>query len=336
MSRSRRSLFLAILAGCLAAMPVAGSARQPKPRILVVMSYHEEYYWCRELRRGIETMLRESCDLTFAYLDMKNSPEKGQGKARETYALLQELKPDGVIAADDYAQSAFVVPYLKDKVKTPVIFCGVNNLPEDYGYPASNVTGVLERYHVKESLALLKKLVPSVSNVCVIMRGNEPSTAGVINQMKSEASTYPLKVLRISEPLTVEDAVQTAESQSARCNAFFIENFEGLPDRRGVPHSHRDVVKAVVKAVPGKPTVCGSENTVESGCLVTVVDSGFEQGVSAGKQMLEALSGVPLERIPITRNYQGVKVVNVNAMKELGIDPSPALLRDVKLVKTAE
>ena len=42
----------------------------------------------------------------------------------------------------------------------PVVFTGVDADPSKYGYPAANVTGVIERPHFKESLALAQRLRP--------------------------------------------------------------------------------------------------------------------------------------------------------------------------------
>ena len=122
-------------------------------KVLVVMSYHESMPWVKEIKEGIDSEIEGVCDLKYFYMDTKRNIEGGPQKAKEAYAMYLDFRPDGVIAADDNAQSMFVVPYLKNKVKTPVVFCGVNHEPDTYGYPASNITGVLERDHIGESIA---------------------------------------------------------------------------------------------------------------------------------------------------------------------------------------
>lgn len=32
----------------------------------------------------------------------------------------------------------------------PLVFCGMNGEPENYGFPAENITGVVERHHLRE------------------------------------------------------------------------------------------------------------------------------------------------------------------------------------------
>ena len=53
------------------------------------------------------------------------------------------MQPDVVIASDDNASKYLVVPYYKD-ADIPFVFCGVNWTVEQYGYPFSNVTGMIE------------------------------------------------------------------------------------------------------------------------------------------------------------------------------------------------
>ena len=48
-----------------------------------------------------------------------------------------------MIASDDNAQKYLVVPYLKG-TQVPVIFNGVNWDASAYGFPTSNVTGMIE------------------------------------------------------------------------------------------------------------------------------------------------------------------------------------------------
>ncbi|MGD8846734.1 MAG: hypothetical protein PVJ84_13215 [Desulfobacteraceae bacterium] len=120
--------------------------------------------------------------------DLKGGPLK----AKKAYALYRKFQPDGVIAIDDNAQSMFVVPYLKDKVSVPVMFCGVNSDPDKYGYPASNVTGILERPHISESIAFVKQLVPSVNAFGFIGR-DSITTKSMLRQIQHDA----MKVLGI-------------------------------------------------------------------------------------------------------------------------------------------
>ncbi len=61
-----------------------------------------------------------------------------------------------VIACDDAAQKYVVSPYLREK-EIPVVFCGVNWDASEYGYPASNITGMIEEEPIGRLIDLLQQ-----------------------------------------------------------------------------------------------------------------------------------------------------------------------------------
>ncbi len=156
------------------------------------MSYEQENPWCMEIKEGIDSALADTSEITYFYMNTKINMEDSEQKAKEAYALFQKIKPDGIITADDNAQWMFVLPYLKNKVKTPVMFCGVNAEAEQYGYPASNVSGILERGHIRESIAFVKQLVPSIRTVAFIAK-ESPSGRALLKQVENELDTYIVK-----------------------------------------------------------------------------------------------------------------------------------------------
>jgi ABC-type uncharacterized transport system substrate-binding protein len=300
------------------------------------MSYHDSYVWQQEERTGIEKVLGHVCELKYFNLDMKVNPKNGSQKAKEAFELYKQFRPDGVIVTDDAAQAAFVVPYLRDKVKTPVVFCGLNNDAEDYGFPASNVTGVLERFHTRETLSLLQQLVPNIKTIGFVMRGNEVSTIGIFEQIKEELPGYSLETVGFWTPVTYEEALETTRELKKKADALWVDHMEGLKDKNGRPYSNKELIKEMAEIWGNNPITCGQEHTVRYSCLCTVVESGVEQGMTASKMLLKARTGTPVSEIPVTRNYTGFKVINVTKMKNLGLNPRPVILQGAKLVTTEE
>jgi ABC-type uncharacterized transport system substrate-binding protein len=141
------------------------------------MSYEADNPWCVEVQEGVDSVLAETCDVKYFYMDTKRDLAGGPQKAEEAYALYQEFQPDGIIAVDDNAQSMFVVKYLKDNVDTPIMFSAVNGEPEDYGYPTATISGILERNHIRESIAFAKQLVPSIRTVGFLARNSASGQA---------------------------------------------------------------------------------------------------------------------------------------------------------------
>jgi ABC-type uncharacterized transport system substrate-binding protein len=318
-----------------AMIPRSVDAGGPPPyKVLVVMSYHETYSWGKEIKEGIDSVLSGVSEMKYAYLDTKNNFPGGAEKAAKIHELYREFRPDGVIAADDAAQSLFVVPYLKDKVKTPVMFCGVNEDPAVYGYPAANVSGILERGHFAESISLLRQMVPSVKTFCSVMKDDETSR-GDLRQMMQGTRAYSARFVTARFPKTLPEAVAMTEEIRDRCDALFLSAMEGLPAADGTPLSSREVIPVLVRAF-GKPTFSSTSNNLQFGVLCSVIKTGQEQGITAARMLLKAMRGMPVSGSPMTENREGKRVVNVSVMKKMGIRPRPIVLRGVELITSQE
>lgn len=303
-------------------------------KVLVVMSYEKDYAWCQQIKKGIESELGDTADIRYFYMDTKKDSEQGAQKAAEAYKLYEEFKPDGVIAADDNAQSMFVVPYLKDKVTTPVIFCGVNAEPEKYGYPASNVSGILERDQIRESIVFLQELIPSVKKISFMMKDSSTGNA-VKEYVEKEMNTYPAAVEKFYVPKTFEQAVTMAEEAKGTSDALFFETMEQLPTQDGTLLPERQAI-ARIATVYGKPTITGYEERLKGGAVCAVVKAGEEQGATAAQMLRKAMEGTPVSEIPITQNHYGRRIINIEAMDKFKIKPSPQTVRSAGFIHTEE
>jgi ABC-type uncharacterized transport system substrate-binding protein len=300
-------------------------------RVLVVMSYEEQNPWVVEIREGIDSVLRPSSEITYFYMNTKVDREGGPGKAAEAYALYETLRPDGVIAADDDAQSMFVVPFLKDKVATPVAFNGVNESAAKYGFPASNVSGVLERAHVRESLAFAKQLIPSIRTAC-FMTNDVPAGAALRTQVEAEKSSYPVKVNGFHLVKRIGELAGLAKSLRTSCEALFVDSLEGIADADARPLDNRAVLAALAKVYEG-PILAGNRYQVEQGAWAAVVKTGQEQGEKSAEMLLQAMRGKPIARIAVSRNMRGQRVINVTAVEAHRLAPRPIVLRGTTLVR---
>lgn len=194
----------------------------------------------------------------------------------------------------------FVVEYLKDKVKTPVMFCGVNAAPEDYGYPASNVSGILERAHVMESLEFLRQMLPDVKTFGYLMRGDSSTAKGIIKQLEGEAATYPLQLAGAALPTNLKEAIAGAGDLKNRCDVLFLTSLQGLPDDAGKALEEKDIIPPIMKSF-GKAAIADDAFRVKHGALCAVVKTGQEQGHTAAEMLLKAMSGTPVSQIPIVK-----------------------------------
>jgi ABC-type uncharacterized transport system substrate-binding protein len=304
-----------------------------RPKILVVMSYASEKQWCQDIRKGIEDRLAADCDLTYIYLNAVSHPAQVAERAAAAYDIYKRLQPGGTIAVDDHAQAHFVVPYLRNKTDTPVIFCGVNANPKAYGYPARNVTGVIERYHIKESLALLQQLVPSVRQIAFIGI-DAPTGRLMLQQARKEIPALAVTHASYMTVKTQSELVALLTALRTEVDAVYISVLQGLVDPRGRLLTDRHNMQLVTEHFP-KPVVSASIYELHHGALCSVVHTGEEQGHLAAELMARAIAGTPISQLPIIRNYNGRRIINVSALKTLRIKPRPILIKGAELIRNA-
>lgn len=299
-------------------------------KILVVMSYHPSSTWHQETKEGIDSQLK-GATLKYFYLDSKNDLDSASSKAEEAFKLYNDFKPDAVIAAEDNAQSLFVIPFLKGKVTTPVVFCGVNDDATKFGYPASNVTGILEKKHYREGISLLQLIVPNAKKIAVIYR-ETPSNQSNVFQLKSERSTYKADITTFLNVNSVNDAEIGLAGLYENNDALIVLNLTGITDKKGKALSDKEAI-AYINEIWSKPTIGVSSWEIEAGLLCAVAKKGQEQGETAGRMVNELISGKPITSVPITQNKNGQRIINVSTARRLKIQLKPIALINSELVK---
>ncbi len=299
--------------------------------VLVVMSYEQDNPWCQEIKSGIDSVLADKAEITYFYMDTKVDPANGLTKAGEAFDLYKQLKPQGVITVDDNAQSMFVVPSLIDQVTTPVMFAGVNSAADKYGYPNAHISGILERAHVHESLAFAKQLFPKIQSACFLTK-DVSSGAALNKQVEQEKGNYPVKVHKF---FRVKDSTELKTIQSelnSSCDSLFVDSLEGILNDKRQPMNNAEVLSQITTIYSG-PLLGGNRYQVEQGAWAAVVKTGEEQGATAAEMLDKALSGVPLEEIPVVQNTKGERIVNVTAFDKHKVPLKPLALRGATLVR---
>lgn len=309
----------------------AATAGAAEFKVLVVMSYEEHNPWVREIREGIDSVLGGTSEITYFYMNTKEDRAGGPKKAGEAHALYGRLQPHGVIAADDDAQAMFVVPFLLNKTATPVVFNGVNAAAEKYGYPSAQVSGVLERAHVRESLAFAKQLVPTIQSACFVTN-DVPAGAALRTQVEAEKDSYPVRIRTFHLVKSAGELEELGTTLRTSCDAVFIDSLEGIAGKDGKPLNNREVLM-VLRAVYGGPLLGGNRYQVEQGAWAAVVKTGQEQGETSAEMLLQALRGTPVEKIPVVTNSKGQRVINVTAIESHGVLLRPIVLRGAVLVR---
>lgn len=323
---------LLIFIGCL--VGTSPTLAKERYKVLVVFSYEENAPWDIEIREEIEKVLEPFAELSFFYLDTKAALAGGTQKAAEAFTLYQQLRPDGVIAVDDNAQAMFVLPYLKNKVTVPIMFCGVNGAPELYGYPTYNISGVLERFHLEESISLNRQLTGKLETFAFMVK-DSPVSVLISQQLAEDKHLLSARMVKFLTPSTMEEALQMAEDVQDEADLLFLVSLWGMVDGDGKILREEDSIPQLVKVFE-KPTTAIAESVVKQGALCAVITNGREHGTTSATMLLQAMRGIPFDQLPVTRNYHGKRIINVSTMKKLGIVPDPKVLLGAELVRSEE
>jgi len=292
-------------------------------KVLVVASYHKEYKWCSDVISALEEDLA-GAELTVFYMDTKRNLSGAEEKAREAFALYQKLQPDAVIAVDDNAQEYFVVPYLKDKVQTPVIFCAVNDDATKYGFPSGNVAGVLEKKHYRESISFAQIIEPKVRTIAVLYRPS-PSNEVNIKQIEKEKAGYSGEFVAFVPVRSVAELRKALTDLSAKADALILLNMTGIVDDNSKQIEGHDAIRLIVEATD-LVTIGASDWEVKAGALCGVIKSGEEQGDLAAQQLISYWEGTAIKDLPLLANKNGQRYINLKTLQKLGITLRPEMV----------
>jgi ABC-type uncharacterized transport system substrate-binding protein len=224
-----------------------------------------------------------------------------------------------------------VVPYLKNKVKTPVVFLGVNNDASKYGFPADNVTGVIEVKHVAESLNFAQLIIPGLQKIAVLYKENYSNLLN-IQQMQEEQSLYPVEIVRYCPLNSFADLERIVETVSSEVDGFFSQNLAGLLDDKGTPQEAVFFMTNLA-LLSKKPIIAHTSYDIEAGALCGVIQTGQEQGELAAHMVLKLFGGKAIRDIPIVKNNNGQRYINVNTAARLKIRLNSSAVMGSKLVK---
>ena len=131
-------LFLSALA-----VPIVASSGSGK--CLYVSSYHRGYAWSDGVEQGLRNVLTGHCEIHQIDMDTERNKrvEFKQSAAAADKREIETWQPDVVIVSDDNAAKYVLQQYCRDAAM-PFVFSGVNWTVKEYGFPYSNVTGIIE------------------------------------------------------------------------------------------------------------------------------------------------------------------------------------------------
>ncbi len=309
--------------------------KKPK-RILVVHSYHEsQKNHVGMMQKGIDEVLHNSgFQIKHFYMDTKrdNSPEWMDISGKLALDIVLRWKPALVISLDDNAQKYFA-RFLTNKNIAPfVVFSGVNADPKKYGFPAKNVTGILERPNVQKSISLLQKIYPGKIKRMLFLSDKSATTDSFHAYVKT--LDLPVEVVASKQPLTFDEWKQTINKYKDKIDAIGIYVCRtvkrGADPNEIVPEA--ELIDYINKTT-NLPTVGFFDSAATAGVLCAVSVSMKEQGKQAAIIALDLLRGNrKIQDIKILSTKRGRIELNLKIAKEKGIIIPYKIIKRAKIL----
>ena len=316
----KRRDFIKVIAGSVAAWPLAARAQQPgMPVVGFLNSASPEAFpdRLRAFHRGLkDTGFVEGENVAIVYRWGENQidrlPELAADLVRRRVAVIAVNTPAALAAKAATASIPIVFLLNEDPVRTGLV--------ASLARPGGNLTGVnnVSGELTAKRLELLRELVPSVARVAVIV---------------SPASLVVETTLRDVEPAARAMGLQTDihnASTSREIDAAFASFVGRRPDAVFVASdplfTSRRVQLANSAARHGLPMIASTREIVEAGGLISygsnVVDAYREVGVYVG----HILKGAKPEDLPVVQSTKLELVINHQTARILGLAVPDKLL----------
>jgi ABC-type uncharacterized transport system substrate-binding protein len=337
-------LVLCIASGCGRKGPASAEAQSlPQPvesaaarKVLVLHSYNFDYEWVRAVNRGINLVLASlpGVEIQHFYMDTKRqtNTEWKQQVAAEVLTFIDTWQPDVVLAVDDNAQD-WIGRKVAERGSPAWVFCGVNSDAEKYGYPTANVTGVLERPHLIESLEFFKQIKPDAKRVVFLTDCSPTSDATLeycIDFYKN--NPFDIEIIDWISAPTMEDWKQAVLKYTGQIDAFAVYTYHTVKTEGStLSMTPRDVM-AWTRENSTVPIVGFLTFAIEDGAFCGVFESGIEQGTIAGQMVLDILDGKSPQDIPVVVATRGQTAINMDMAAMLGIRIPEAIMKETHLV----
>jgi len=297
-----------------------------KKKILYVDSYHPSYLWSAQITQGIQTILNDAPNIEFEIFRMDTKRNKSlefkKAAALRAKKRIESFKPDVVIASDDNAAKYLIEPYYLN-TNIPFVFCGINWDASVYGFPAPNVTGMLEKSFFETGLATLKQFTKG--GRIGFLASDTESAQKIMGQLGQRFKVqFNARLAR-----TFDQLKQGFLSFQEECDMVIAHDF------RSVKGFNHEAMKAFVNTHTKVPTLAMATHMVDY-TLIIYAKSGEEQGKYAARTALRILDGRSPGDIPVTTNKKAKIYLNMTLAKKLGIKFPMPLMDYAQLVSTKQ
>ncbi|MFG0247829.1 MAG: ABC transporter substrate-binding protein [Phycisphaeraceae bacterium JB051] len=303
-------------------------------KVLVVQSYHQGYPWVDDIDTGISKALASTgIEVKTFYMDTKRKTGEDWKieSGKEAMAQVESFKPDVVITADDNAQKYFAAS-LAGKAGAPqVIFCGVNADPADYGFPAANVTGIIERPHFAQTIGLYQKINPAIKNL-VMISDDSITSENTVKFCKLQKT--PVPITAYEHPTTWEQWQKAVADAGENADAIVMFNYHTV--KKSADDAQSMAPKQVMDWTINNskvPVISLLTFGVQDGALCGIAEDGREHGYLAANLAKQLIgSSKQAGEFPVARTQRGLVMLNLKTAELLKAKVPYAMIKAAKVL----
>ncbi len=278
-------------------------------KVLYINSYHEDFYSAIIQTKVVRDMLEpQGIKLKFVHMDTKRikKHELREIEALKVKKLIEEWKPNLVIASDDSASKYVISKWYKDS-HIPFVFMGVNWSAKQYGYPYKNVTGQIEVDLAKELIDELKK--HAKGDKVAFLAGDTLTDQKTLNFYQNNLSLEFEQVRLVNSFKEWKEAYISLQKE---VDVILFLNNAGIKN-----WEDKEAAKLVkdVTVIPSGTT----DQSLHPFVLISFAKDVHEYGEYASKTALRILRGTSPSQIPITKNKRAKVSLNMSLAKKLEV-----------------
>ncbi len=312
-----------LLIKCTFLVLISISTQLHASKCLFISSYHTGYAWSDGVERGLRETIQGKCELKQFNMDTKRNKKEEEKRraALKAKELIESWKPDVVITADDNAAKYLLQPYFREH-EIPFVFCGINWNVDEYGFPYSNTTGMVEVAPIDALFAKAKAILGSPKRA-VYIGANTLTEQKNLKRFQQAAQKHDITLdyRLVNSRQEWIDAYRSAQ----KLDFVLVGSYSGIDDWNE---------KAVVDFVKSSTQKLSLTNHgwMMPYTILGLVKVPEEHGEWAALAALEILRGTKPSDIPIVSNRRWEILLNSVVLQQSGIEINESLLRKAKKV----
>jgi putative ABC transport system substrate-binding protein len=311
----RRAVFLAF--ALLSLLSSAHTNAEPMPTLAYVAAKNANPKRLDIFKRGLaELGYTEGKNIRVEYREAVLDTDYDGVVADLVQRKVEIILAANVAATRAAARATKTIPIVMMAVFDPVGTGVVKSLER----PATNVTGttMYAPQLIGERLHILKRLVPELDRVAMVLNGQNPNNAAQLELLRSEGQKLGIAIeqLDIRKPEDVDAAFQSALGLRAQGLVNAVDTF--INSRR--------FALAEGAAKHKLPFVFSDVEYVMAGGLIALGPGHFEGYYGAAKYVDKILHGANPADLPIAGPSEFTMSANRTALRNLGLSLPPDLV----------